>query len=120
MDQLNLYNGAYVGDGVTVGMNYSDIEKTLGTDLSIHRVGTTLELCADVVIDGRTWELHFDLTDEQEEKVQANISNQIDALNAEYGEWYVNNSNVGDISVDLDDLGFDPICDIAVLNLWNY
>lgn len=120
MDQLNLYNGAYVGDGVTVGMNYSDIEKTLGTDLSIHRVGTTLELCADVVIDGRTWELHFDLTDEQEEKVQANISDQIDALNAEYGEWYVNNSNVGDISVDLDDLGFDPICDIAVLNLWNY
>lgn len=119
-EQLNLYEGAYVGEGLTVGMNYSDIEQKLGTDLSIHRVGTSLELCADVVIDGRTWELHFDLTDEQEEKVQANISNQIDALNAEYGEWYVNNSNVGDISVDLDDLDFDPICDIAVLNLWNY
>ena len=100
-------------------MKYSDIEKTLGTDLSIHRIGTTLGLCADVVIDGREWWIHFDLTDEQEEKVQANISDQIDALNAEYGEWYVNNAIVGDITVDLDDLGFDPKSDIAVLSLWN-
>ncbi|SFD40007.1 RNA polymerase sigma factor [Ruminococcus albus] len=119
IDQLNLYDGADVGAGLTVGMKYSDIEKTLGTDLSIHRIGTTLGLCADVVIDGREWWIHFDLTDEQEEKVQANISDQIDALNAEYGEWYVNNAIVGDITVDLDDLGFDPKSDIAVLSLWN-
>ncbi|MBO4865871.1 MAG: sigma-70 family RNA polymerase sigma factor [Ruminococcus sp.] len=119
-EQLNLYEGAEVGAGITVGMSYSDIEQKTGKKLSVGRIETSLDICAQVEIDGRTWYLHFDLTDEQKERVQTIISDQIDALNAEYGGWYISSNNYSDITVDLDDLEFDPKCDIAVLNLWNY
>lgn len=113
-DQINLYNGAYVGDEITVGMSYSQIKEKLGTDISLHACNTSLNWASTVEIEGKTWFLHYDLTDDQEQILKGIYDKQIDALEEEYGEKYSAYTNIYDITIDLDDLGFDPACDIAV------
>ena len=113
-DQINLYNGAYVGDEITVGMSYSQIKEKLGTDISLHACNTSLNWASTVEIEGKTWFLHYDLTDDQEQILKGIYDKQINALEEEYGEKYSAYTNIYDITIDLDDLGFDPACDIAV------
>ncbi|SDA26922.1 RNA polymerase sigma factor, sigma-70 family [Ruminococcus sp. YE71] len=115
--QLELFEGASIREGLDVGMSYSQIRNALGTDLSIHRINNSLGLGAAVEVDGRTWVLHFDLTDGQRKAVNEAIDQQIDALNAKYGDGYVTIANIEDITVDLGELGFDPTCDIAVYSV---
>ena len=67
-EQLNLYTGAYVGDGITVGMTYNEIKDICG-DIYIDSSNDTLNLRAPVTIEGRKWYIRFELTDEQEDIV---------------------------------------------------
>lgn len=102
--QLDLYDGADVGNGVRVGMRYNDIEDILGTELYINPINTSLGYAAKVQIEGREWLLHFDLTDEQEQ-----------ALYDEFSANYTGSGIGTDYSFDLSYL--NPVCDIAVLDI---
>lgn len=103
IEQLNLYEGAEVGSGVTVGMTYNEIEEQLGHDIEVSMVFTTLGYAASAEIDGRYWYLHFDLTDEQREEMY-------ERMNASTEKGMTTIDDPG--HVDLSDM--DPVCDLAV------
>ncbi|MCR5142484.1 MAG: RNA polymerase sigma factor [Ruminococcus sp.] len=101
--QLDLYGSAYVGSGVSVGMTYNDIEAALGQDIFISCTFDSIYYVATVEIDGRSWNLHFVLTDEQAEELYARLQEST-------GIGEINTLNPG--SVDISDM--DPVCDIAI------
>ncbi len=99
--QLDLYEGAYVGDGIRVGMSYNEIKNIVGGELDLRWTITSLGYAASAVVDGRNWLFHFDLTEEQEKTV---------------GERAAENSTEFSLGyADISDM--DPICDIAVHNI---
>ncbi|MBR1740106.1 MAG: sigma-70 family RNA polymerase sigma factor [Ruminococcus sp.] len=111
--QLDLYEGAYVGSGVTVGMTYNEIEEQLGQEINVSMVNSSLGLAAWVEIDGRYWALHFDLTEEQSEEVYERLN-----ASAEGGQISLDDPGLADLS------DMDPVCDIAVFDIdidnWHY
>ncbi len=113
IEQLNLYEGANVGSGVTVGMTYNEIEKKLGHDIEVSMVNTTLGMAAWTEIDGRYWALHFDMTDEQAGEIWKR-------LDASTKDGHTTLDDPG--HVDLSDM--DPVCDLAVFDIsidnWYY
>ncbi len=111
--QLDLYEGANVGSGVTVGMTYNEIEELLGQDIYVSMVNSSLGLAAWVEIDGRYWALHFDVTEEQSEEIYERLN-----ASAEGGQISIDDPGEADIS------DMDPVCDIAVFDIdvdnWHY
>lgn len=104
--QIDLVEGAQLGNGITVGMSYNEIKEIMGGELKVHINNSSLEFSADVDIDGRTWMLHFDLTNEQKDEVRKRINDEIpDPENAD-------NTQLWGTFVDISDM--DPKCDMAV------
>ena len=106
IEQLNLYEGAEVGEGVKVGMTYNEIEEQLGHDIEVSMENTTLGMAAWTEIDGRYWALHFKVTDEQGEEIWERLN-----ASTESGQTTLDDPG----HVDLSDM--DPVCDVAVLEL---
>lgn len=106
IDQVDLLEGAYIGEGVTVGMTYNEIKEAVGGELKVHINNSSMGYSADVEINGRSWMLHFDLTEEQQNEVRSRI---VDATPEE-------NTCLWDTFVDISDM--DPVCDMAVAFLY--
>ncbi|SFC49453.1 hypothetical protein [Ruminococcus albus] len=111
--QLNLYEGANVGNGVTVGMTYNEIEEQLGHDIGVSMVNTTLGLAAWTEIDGRYWALHFDVTDVPDGEIWKRLEES-----TEGGEINLDDPGHADLS------DINPVCDLAVFDIeadnWHY
>ena len=108
IDQLNLYTGANVGGGITVGMTYNEIKDIVG-DLYIESSNDSLNLRAPVTIDGRTWYIRFVLTQEQEDIVWDRLHDSVGGK--ENFSWQTPGH------ADISDL--NPISDCAVLFCWD-
>ena len=113
--QLNLYEGAVVGDGVTVGMRYNELKDILGQDLLVEGTGTSLGLATRATIGGREWILHFDLTEEQQQAIFDEFSTHYEYVKDEEGNDVLLGESAIGLTADLSE--YDPVCDIAVLNL---
>ena len=106
--QLDLYGNAQIGHGAYVGMRYNDLENALGQDFYMFLTGDSLEMAAAAKIEGRSWLLHFSLTEEQKAEVIARIEENL----RNGGD----NADVDSGCVDISDI--DPVCDIAVLDIY--
>ncbi|MBO4867641.1 MAG: hypothetical protein J5582_13950 [Ruminococcus sp.] len=113
IEQLNLYEGANVGSGVTVGMTYNEIEEQLGHDIEVSMVNTSLGLAAWTEIDGRYWALHFDVTDVPDDEIWKRLEES-----TEGGEINLDDPGHADLS------DINPVCDLAVFDIeadnWHY
>ena len=105
--QINIYGNAQIGNGAYVGMSYNELEAALGQNLYMYPTGSSLGLAACARIDGRSWLLHFPLTEEQQAEVLSRIEESI--RNGSEAE------NVDPGCTDISDI--DPVCDIAVLEI---
>ena len=113
INQIELYGTAWIGGCANVGASQADLEYVLGQDLYLEGIPTSLGLAARAEIDGRTWLLHFDLTEEQEEEIISRIRANDKYTMVEDGvtvltEW--GKAYFGDMN---------PVCDLAVLDLSN-
>lgn len=102
-EQIELYKDAYVGEGLTVGMTYNEIKELAGGKLGIHVNNSSMRLSSTIEIDGRSWEIHYDLTDDQYKEIRS----RIDAAYPDpetYSFW--------ESTVDISDI--NPVSDIAV------
>ena len=112
-EQLELSGNAEIGSGIKIGMTYTEIEEMLGTKLYMANTESSLGRAAAVDIDGRTWLLHFDLTDEQEEELGQRIAadtvyEEVDGVQVRYEQGKANISDM------------DPVCDLAIYNIHFY
>ena len=93
-----------LGEGISVGMTYSQIKEANGS-LHLYNDGFAYPW-----INGRVWGLHFVLT--AEEKA---------LINQKFDEIALENEGSTDIPmIDLTELGIDPVCDYAhIYNTYN-
>ena len=112
--QLNLYGNAEIGSGVKVGMRCSEIEQILGTELRLQPIESSIQQAAAVEINGRTWYLHFDFTEEQKQQIAQEFQSNYKYVPDEMGNMVLDGSSVWDQSISID--RWDPVCDIAVFN----
>jgi RNA polymerase sigma-70 factor (ECF subfamily) len=93
-----------LGEGISVGMTYSQIKEVNG-GLHLYNDGFAYPR-----INSKIWGLHFALTDEE----QALINEKFDEIEAEYE----GTTNVP--MIDLTELGIDPVCSYAhIFNTYN-
>ncbi|SEK75355.1 RNA polymerase sigma factor [Ruminococcus albus] len=93
-----------LGEGISVGMTYSQIKEVNG-GLHLYNDGFAYPR-----INSKIWGLHFALTDEE----QTLINEKFDELEAEYE----GTTNVP--MIDLTELGIDPVCSYAhIFNTYN-
>ena len=109
--QLELYGNAQIGNGAYVGMTYNDLAYVLGQNLYIEGIPTSLDMAAAAKIEGRTWLLHFSLTEAQQQEVISRIrANDVITTFAD-GTQLTEQFGSADIS------DINPVCDLAVLVL---
>lgn len=106
IEELNLYEGADVGGGITVGMTYNEIEEILGHDIYMSATFSVLPNAAWTEIDGKYWALSFDLTYEQLDELQKRLD-----ASTEKGKISMDDPG----SVDISDM--NPVCNLAVYNI---
>ncbi|WP_294483543.1 sigma-70 family RNA polymerase sigma factor [uncultured Ruminococcus sp.] len=93
-----------LGEGISVGMTYSQIKEANGS-LHLYNDGFAYPW-----INGRVWGLHFVLTSEEKA-----------LINQKFDEIALENEGSTDIPmIDLTELGIDPVCDYAhIYNTYN-
>lgn len=102
--ELIVQGNESLGEGISVGMTYSQIKEANGS-LHLYNDGFAYPW-----INGRVWGLHFVLT--AEEKA---------LINQKFDEIALENEGSTDIPmIDLTELGIDPVCDYAhIYNTYN-
>ncbi|ADU21381.1 RNA polymerase sigma factor [Ruminococcus albus] len=102
--ELIVQGNESLGEGISVGMTYSQIKEANG---SLHLYNDRF---AHPWINGKVWGLHFVLT--AEEKA---------LINQKFDEIALENEGSNDIPmIDLTELGIDPVCDYAyIYNTYN-
>ena len=102
--ELIVHGNESLGEGISVGMTYSQIKEANGS-LHLYNDGFAYPW-----INGRVWGLHFVLT--AEEKA---------LINQKFDEIALENDGSNDIPmIDLTELGIDPVCDYAhIYNTYN-
>jgi hypothetical protein len=109
--QLELYGNAQIGNGAYVGMTYNDLAYVLEQNLYIEGIPTSLDMAAAAKIEGRTWLLHFSLTEAQQQEVISRIRANDVITTFEDGTQLTEQFGSADIS------DINPVCDLAVLVL---
>ena len=102
--ELIVQGNESLGEGISVGMTYSQIKEANGS-LHLYNDGFAYPW-----INGKVWGLHFVLT--AEEKA---------LINQKFDEIALENEGTTDIPmIDLTELGIDPVCDYAhIYNTYN-
>ena len=102
--ELIVQGNESLGEGISVGMTYSQIKEANGS-LHLYNDGFAYPR-----INGKVWGLHFVLT--AEEKA---------LINQKFDEIALENDGSNDIPmIDLTELGIDPVCDYAhIYNTYN-
>ena len=70
---VNVFNGGYIGSAccgdVIIGMSYCDIKNAVNEDFGVYISNDSCGACAEVYLNGRTWRVTFDLTQEQIDEI---------------------------------------------------
>ena len=70
---VNVFNGGYIGSAccgdVVIGMSYCDIKNAVNEDFGVYISNDSCGACAEVYLNGRTWRVTFDLTQEQIDEI---------------------------------------------------
>lgn len=103
IDFLNLYDGAFISENIYVGMTYNEIAERIGGITNFGLTGDDLYLSCWANIDGRLWEIGFELNNEQENEI-------IQRLYSKDPEAY--EENPFSVSADISDI--NPVSNIAV------
>lgn len=97
VQELIVQGNEPLGDGVSVGMRYSQIKEARGKLLFYS------DYSANPWINYKVWQLHFDLTDEEKALIEA----KFEEIEPEY------EGTTKLPVIDLTELGIDPVCDYA-------
>ena len=97
---VNVFNGGYIGSAccgdVVIGMSYCDIKNAVNEDFGVYISNDSCGACAEVYLNGRTWRVTFDLTQEQIDEIYRRQS--------ELAGGEVNWMNSHDYRVDISDM----------------
>ena len=73
---LNLYEGSYINDKVYVGMTYNELAEAIGEKPQVQMTGDDIGYASLITLDGRKWEIGYDITEEQKNEIWKRISEQ--------------------------------------------